>query len=165
MNDEDFEFGANSNAGRVEECSGTVECRSCNKFHGWCDEVTAKLKGEQMLPTADQPTGRTGRAKTNRLRPEDLNAQPREAKIKMVKADPDGKFGSQVIVKLAVNGEVKFWYISLAKNPNYKILTEKFGHDENDWAGETILLGTEKDEFSDNLFIRVSFPEENKKKK
>ena len=114
-----------------------------------------------MLPNPDQAPqrGANNQRKSNRLRVEDLSHEPREAKILAVKADPDGRFGAQVIAKIAVNGEIKFWYLDIKKNPNYKHLVGKFGNDENDWAGQRILLGLEQDNFSDNWFIRVTFSE------
>ncbi len=122
-----------------------------------------------MLPQADSTDSnraeRGAARKSNRLRVEDLSTTPRDAKIIAVKADLEGRFGAQVIAKLAVNGDTKFWYLSIKKNPNYKLLVEKFGHDENDWAGQKILLATQQDEFSDQYFVRVSFPQEAKTKK
>lgn len=119
-----------------------------------------------MLPNADQPqsSGRSGGSQktSNRLRSEDLSKEKRDAKILAVKADPDGRYGAQVIVKVAVNGGVKFWYLDIKKNPNYKLMVEKFGNDENDWVDARIQLDLEQDGFSDNWFIRVHFPETTK---
>lgn len=165
--DGSFEYGHNTEPAQ-EKCSGTVECSACKKFHGWCDEVEAKLKGETMLPNADQSDRSSGRRndggqrKSNRLRAEDLSTDKRDAKILAVKADPDGRYGAQVIAKIAVNGEVKFWYLDIKKNPNYKLLVDKLGHDENNWPDTRIQLDLEKDDFSDNMFIRVHFPEATK---
>ena len=147
---------------QTEACGGTVECRACGKFHGWCDELTKNKENITMLPQAEGSTSnrasRGDNNKSNRLRVEDLSTTPREGKIVAVRADLQGKYGAQVIVKLAVGGETKFWYLDIKKNPNYKLLTAKFGHDENEWVGQKILLGTEKDDFTDNYFVRVSFP-------
>ena len=82
------------------------------------------------------------------------------AKILMVKAE-ENKFQSgavQVICKVAINGEIRFWYLDIKKNPNYGLLTKKFGHDENEWIDKQILLGLEQNDFYENQLIRVSFP-------
>lgn len=122
-----------------------------------------------MLPGQDSGDGgrggRGGNRKSNKLTVEDLSVQPREAKILAVKAS-DGQFGPQVVVKLSVNGESKFWYVSTKKdkNPNYGLLLARFGRDENEWAGQKILLASELDDFTDNYYIRVSFPEKEAKR-
>jgi hypothetical protein len=156
MNDDtDFNHGFNEQMN--PECTGSIICSKCGKFHGYCDTIT-QLKEKQMLPNADSSQAERPSKKSNRLHTNDLTKQPREAKILMVKSDPNGRYGAQVICKLAVNGEIKFWYLDIKKNPNYRLLVDKFGNDENDWAGQKILLGLEQDEFSDNFFVRVSFP-------
>lgn len=166
MNDTDFTYGYGAEQYDPEtpllDCTGSVICSKCGKFHGYCDTIN-QLKEKQMLPNPDQEQGGSTRKTSNRLHVSDLSKQPREAKIVMVKADPKGRYGPQVICKVAVNGEVKFWYLDIKKNPNYKLLVSQFGNDENDWAGQKILLGTEQDEFSDNFFVRVSFPTEEKR--
>jgi hypothetical protein len=118
-----------------------------------------------MLPNADSSQAASPSKKSNRLHQTDLSKTPREGKIIMVKADPNGRFGAQVICKVAVNGEIKFWYLDIKKNPNYRLLVEKFGNDENDWVNQKILLGLDLDEFSDNYFVRVSFPATEKGRK
>lgn len=165
MNDTDFNYGANEQYDPetpLLDCTGRVQCTKCGKFFGYHDSIT-QLQEKQMLPNPDSTSGSSsggGRTQkpSNRLHVNDLSKQPRDAKIVMVKADPSGRYGPQVICKIAVNGEIKFWYLDIKKNPNYKLLVDKFGNEENDWAGEKILLGTEQDSFSDNYFIRVSFP-------
>ena len=121
-----------------------------------------------MLPQAEGTTSNraaSGKSNnSNRLKVEDLSMDPRSAKIQMVKADLEGRFGAQVIVKLSVNGMTKFWYLNIKTNPNYQLLVAKFGHDENDWAGEQILLGLVQDGFYDQYLIRVSFPAKSAKK-
>jgi hypothetical protein len=116
-----------------------------------------------MLPQSGGNTAsrasRGQKINTNRLKPEDLSSTPRDGKILAARADLNGKFGAQVILKVAVNGEIKFWYLDIKKNPNYQLLTEKFGHEENDWVNQKILLDTEQDEFYGNYYVRVSFPE------
>lgn len=167
MSDEDFDPNNFPEQEEIPSCGGSVECKACGKFHGWCDEVEIQLKGETMLPRSSGGSSSTqqsgGRAKpSNRLTTTDLSDTPREGKILMVKADPNGKFGPQAICKIAVNGEVKFWYLDIKKNPNYTILLDKFGENENEWAGQRIMLFNEQDDFSDNWFIRVTFPEKSK---
>lgn len=164
----DFEFGKNSNnPGTITECSGTVECTACGKHHGWCDDLTRILKGEQMLPQVPQGTqpsrsGTPAGKNTNRFRPEDLSGEPRQVKIVDVRVEEKPKNfggGAQVVAKVAVNGGTKFWYLDIAKNPNYEVLVAKFGHDENDWVQKTILCHAEEDGFYGNLVIKTTFPE------
>lgn len=87
-----------------------------------------------------------------------LSKQPKAGKILAVKVDTEGKFGTRVVCKLAFDGKTIFYGINIAKNPNYELMTARFGQDENDWVGQGILLGLEKDDFSDQYFVRVSFP-------
>lgn len=168
MTDTDFNYGANEQYDPetpLLDCTGRVQCTKCGKFFGYHDSIT-QLQEKQMLPNPESAGSGGGKTQkpSNRLQTTDLSRQPREAKIVMVKSDPSGRYGAQVICKIAVNGEVKFWYLDIKKNPNYKLLVDKFGNDENDWVSEKILLGVEKDDFSDNLFVRVSFPEATKTK-
>lgn len=168
MADTDFDYGwfDNTQQPPTEECGGTVECSVCGKFHGWCNELD-KLKENSMLPAADSTSGRgarSGQAKnSNRLRVDDLSKDPVEAKILMVKSDLDGKYGAQVIAKIAIKGDTKFWYLDIKKNPNYRLMVAKFGQDENEWVDQRILLGLEKDDFNDQFFVRVTFPAKEKR--
>lgn len=161
MSDTDFEFGANTQEG--SDCGGTVECSVCGKFHGWCNELD-KLKENKMIPSSGEAgsTGRRG-GTSNRLTAADLSKEPRDAKILAARYEAEGKFGKpQVIVKMAINGTIRFWYLDMKKNPNLQLLIEQFGKNENDWAGERILMGLEEDPFHDTWYPRVSFPEKDK---
>ena len=168
MSDTDFEFGHNApepEAQPESACMGSVLCEYCGKRHGYCSEVESQIKGEQMLPRPDEDgsstPARSKRAGSMRyLKNEDLSKTPKEAKIIGVKADPDNKFGAGVVLKMSLEGQTIFWTVRTKRNPNYRILTEKFGFDENDWNGNKILLFLEQDEFSDQFFPRVAFPTE-----
>lgn len=183
--DTDFPHGNNS-TGTVENCGGTVECRACGKYHGWCDELTAlrNLQGEKMLPEPGTPqqqqsTGRSRRTKTDNVW---LNVEfvsslgvvaegpGADAKCLAVKYEPHPKEkfgkqpGPQVVVKLAIGGQTKFWNLDIANNPNYKYLCEQFGKDENDWPGQKFQIGLEQHEFYDNLLLRAMFDKKEKEK-
>jgi hypothetical protein len=152
-------------------CMGSVECKVCRKHHGYCAEV-AEDKEKQMLPTGDNQetkgrSRRSGGSNMEYLKNEDLSKNPKEARILAVKLDPENKFGSRIIIKLSLEGAVKFWGVptSKSKSPNYRLLLEKFGPDENDWPDKKILLLLEQDEFSGNWYPRVDFPAEEKKRK
>jgi hypothetical protein len=125
--------------------------------------VRDSIEEYNMLPsssgsTTNRPQRAGQRGGMNYLKNEMLSTTPKDAKILAVKADSENQFGPRVICKLALNGEVVFWGVNIKKNPNYTILEKKFGLDENDWAGEKILLSLEKDDFTENYQIRVSFP-------
>lgn len=119
-----------------------------------------------MLPSADGAENHAPSPKSGMtyLRNEMLSRQPKEAKILAVRAN-DGKFGTQVVLKLSLDGKVVFWSITVKNNPNYRILERKFGRDENDWTGQKILIGLEQDDFSDAYYPRASFPAERTAKK
>jgi len=139
----------------------------CSVIRDRIESITNTIKeNATMLPqSSGQTASRTARGQknnSNRLRPEDLSSQAREGKILAARADLEGKYGAQVILKIAVNGEIKFWYLDIKKNPNYQLLTEKFGFDENEWVNQKILLGVEQDDFYGNYWVRVSFPENKK---
>jgi len=87
-----------------------------------------------------------------------LTQQPKEAKILDVRLDSENKFGPRVILKIAIGGSTRFFGVNLKKNPNYQILLDKFGRDENEWVGQKILIGLEKDEFTENYYSRITFP-------
>lgn len=165
MSDTDFEYGFGKDSEQAEVCTGTVECTACKKFHGWCDEVSKKLKGENMLPAPSSQNsssqGRSTGKNSNRLQVADLSMDPVSAKILAVQvAEKQAKWGggTQVVIKMAIKGAIKFWYLDVAKNPNYQILVNKLGQDENEWPDTEILMGLEKDDFHEVYYPRVTFP-------
>jgi hypothetical protein len=132
----------------------------------WTDEQLTAIEpmftGEQtnMLPQANTPAGKSQRRNNSGipyLKSEHLTKDVQSAKILAVKADPEGKFGPGVVLKLALSGILYFWTVTTT-NPNYAALTGQFGLDENDWAGKAIGLNLEKDDFSEKFFPHVSFP-------
>ena len=175
--DTSFEFGYNAQPEEQTDpnttdpnmdlvCMGSVYCSVCRKHHGYCSEVETQIKGENMLPRAEENDSQSAaprRGKTGGLRylkNEDLSANHEtDAKIQAVKPDANNRFGAAVVLKLTLNGTVIFWTVR-TKNPNYKILTDKLGHEENDWVGQKILLKLEQDDFSESYFPRVGFPTE-----
>jgi hypothetical protein len=161
MSDTDFEFGHNEPADY--RCMGSVQCKVCGKFHGYCAEVLEEKEKQKMLPTGDE-TPAAGKKRTGGmewLKNEDLSKTPKEAKILGVRLDGENRYGPRVNVKLALEGKIKFWGIPTAKSksPNYRLLLDKFGADENDWVDKRILILLEQDEFSGQWFPRVDFPE------
>lgn len=168
MSDTDFEFGHNAEnepAAVPEACMGNVTCEHCGKRHGYCSEVEQQLKEGTMLPKADsdgssQSSGTKKKGGIKYLTIEDLSRTPKEAKILAVKADADNRYGARVVLKISLDGTMMFWGVAIRKNPNYRLLTDKLGHEENDWVDARILLHNEKDEFSEQFFPRVSFPTE-----
>ena len=123
-----------------------------------------------MLPNAGQPQqGRrqqSGRGQTGALpylNADMLSTQPKEARILMVKNEPQHRFGPSVVVKLALEGKTVLWTLQINNNPNFGILLNKFGKDENEWVEKRILLVLEQDEFSEQYNIRTQFPPSQKK--
>lgn len=119
-----------------------------------------------MLPAADggsQDTGSRKRSKQGALTylTNDMlsSKEVRTGKILATKLDEENRFGARVILKMAFEGKTVFYGVNIKKNPNYKLLLDQFGREENDWVGNTIGLKLEKDEFTDGYFARVSFPE------
>lgn len=136
------------------------------------NEVIDKIKAitqhvkETMLPNADaepkKGQRRSGAGMTY-LTNEMLSRNPKEAKILACRLDPEGKFGARVILKLAMDGTIVYWGVNIKRNPSYRSLLSKFGPEENDWAAQRILLSLEKDEFSEQYFVHVSYPDPKKK--
>lgn len=173
--DTDFDYGFNDSPEtgtdidkRIAEqaagrCMGKVYCLDCNKYHGYCVEIEEKIK---MLPTGDEtPTGTKRKVGGMEfLKNEDLSRNPKEAKILAVRLDSENKYGPRINIKLAIDGKTKFWGVPTAKSksPNYRLLLDKFGAEENDWIDRRILLFLEQDDFSGNFFMRVDFPSEPK---
>lgn len=171
MSDTDFNFGKNveDESAKVPDyfegtgCMGSVRCTKCGKHHGYCIELEQEKK---MLPRpGDDSTNVPSRKKQTGsgmvyLRNEDLSLTPQEAKILAVKYDGENKFGARVIMKLAFQGKIFFKGLNIKKDPNYQIAIDHLGQDENDWAGQKILLSLEKDDFSEGYYQRISFPEE-----
>lgn len=119
----------------------------------------------EMLPNSGQPTqGRrqgSGRGAGNSLpflNADMLSTQPKEARILMVRNEPQHRFGPSVVVKLALEGKTVLWTLNVSNNPNFGILLNKFGKDENEWVDKRILLLLEQDEFSEQYNIRTQFP-------
>jgi len=170
----DFNFGSNQNEDidariareSATRCMEQVTCFSCGATHGFCAEITEDKEKMKMLPTGSEPQA-TSRGKKQGgmdwLKNEDLSTNPKEAKILMVRYNKEGRFGARVEMKLAIEGKIKYWGIPPkldSNSPNYKLLTSKFGHDENDWVDQRILLMLEKEDFGEQYFVRVDFPEE-----
>jgi hypothetical protein len=156
---------------RSEPTRGAVT--SVDEIVAYCKEriteITKHLKENTLLPKADSAPTTSGKSTRSRgqglnwLRNEDLSKTPKAAKILAVRYDGENKFGPRVILKMAFEGETKFWGVSIKKNPNYKLLLEKFGEDENDWVSSSILLWLEAEEFSEQYYTRVGFPEAKEK--
>jgi len=113
-----------------------------------------------MLPTAEQEQTKTKRSGKGipYITTDDLSRQPKEAKILDVRTDSENKFGPRVILKVAMDGKTWFFGVNIKKNPNYKLLLDKLGREENDWVGQKLLLNLEQDEFTENYYPRVTFP-------
>jgi hypothetical protein len=133
-------------------------------------ELMLLLKEKNMLPRSDSNDnssqnsgGRRGGSQDGlpRLTTKMLNRTPREARIIAVRA-LEGKFGPQVLLKLALDGQSVLWYLGVKNNPCFKALEHEFGNEENDWAQKTILLHNEQDEVTEQYFMRVTFPKEGK---
>lgn len=112
-----------------------------------------------MLPTqGGESRGNSRRSGGEKfLNNTDLSRSPKEVKIIAVKGEPESPKGARVILKLALEGKTKFWYMDVKKDPNYKTLTDKFGFDENDWVGQKFLIHLEPHEFFDNDVRRITF--------
>ena len=166
----DFAFGHNepqqqqaNDAFHDDGCMGPVHCTRCNKFHGYCREVAEEKERIKMLPTGNEQQSKTNNRKGGMdwLKNEDLGTTPKEAKILMVRYNKEGRFGARVEMKLAMDGKIKYWGFPPRvddKNPNYRDLTSKFGHDENNWVDQRILLYLEQEGFTGQYFVRVDFP-------
>jgi len=116
-----------------------------------------------MLPSSkggDSQPRRGGRSANGMtyLTNEMLSTTAKAAKIIAVRADSENKYGPRVILKLALDGQTIFWGVNIKKNPNYTLLEEKFGLDENEWVDKNIQLFLAKDDFSGQYFARVQFP-------
>lgn len=120
-----------------------------------------------MLPSGETSTASTKGKRAGALKyltNEMLSAKSQTpARITAVKVDEDNKYGARIILKLAMKGDTIFWGINIKKNPNYKLLTDKLGFEENDWVDQEILLGLDQDSFTGSYFARVDFPEKKKK--
>lgn len=161
--DTDFNYGQNEVQSDEDHCMGSVRCSQCGKHHGYCREIEEEKEKLKMLPTGNEAQSGTRRKASGMdwLKNEDLSVQSKEAKILMVRYNQEGRFGARVEMKLALDGKIKYWGVPPRlddKNPNYRILTEKFGHNENDWVDQRILLSLEKDEFTQQYFVHVDFP-------
>ncbi len=168
--DVDFDFGANVKdideriaEQQAERCMERVECPACGHSHGFCAEIKEDKEKYKMLPTGNEDSGRTrGKSTVKWLKVEDLSTTPKEAKVLAVNYNKEGRFGPRVELKLAFDGEITYWGVDPKKNsanPNYRDLTAKFGHDENNWVDQRILLYVEPHKFYEGQFnIRVDFP-------
>ena len=144
-----------------QDCDGSLICERCGKFHGRCSQATAIKENNMALPTGggSTQTSRSNQTGLPKLALSDLSRTPKEAKIGGVKI-VEGNFGTQVLVRLAIGGESRLWYLTanMKKNPNYKALIDKFGNEENDWVNQAILLSIVTDDVTEQQFIRVTFP-------
>jgi hypothetical protein len=149
-----------------ERCMETVTCFACGTVHGYCTEIKDDKEKLKMLPDGNE--AKRGRSNNkggmNWIKTETLSTTPEEAKILMVRYNEEGQFGAQVELKLAFKGQIYFWGLrpQMKNSPNYRLLKERFGSNENDWVDQRILLLLEQDQFSGRYFPRVDFPEEQK---
>lgn len=117
-----------------------------------------------MLPDATTATankqGKGGKGQW--ITKDDLNTQPKEFRILAVNVNKRSKFGTRVELKGAFEGQTKFWGTPVGPSdevgPNYEMLLQQFGNDENNWVGKVILLSLEQNSFSEKYYPRVSFP-------
>ena len=177
MNDTDFNYGHGADEKYDPEtplldCTGRVQCTKCGKFFGYHDTIS-QLQENQMLPESGEETqpsrgsGVPSGKNSNRFRPEDVPTE-RPVRIIAVKVEEKKKEfggGTQVVVKVAVNGGTKFWYLDIKKNPNFVDLRGFFGADENDWVDKVVLCKAEADGFYGNQVIRTRLEKEEKKPK
>ena len=134
-----------------------------------------KESEENMLPNAGSPSqGKRGGGGSRGggsggalpyLNADMLSTQPKEAKILMVRNEPQHRFGPSVVVKLALEGKTVLWTLNISNNPNFSILLHKFGKEENEWVDKRILLLLEQDEFNEQYNIRTQFPPKQDSKK
>jgi hypothetical protein len=123
----------------------------------------AKRIGESMLPQVGSGTGKRARTGIPFLTFEMLSTTPKNADIVDVKYDEANRFGPSVVLKLKLEGKATLWTVRIKDNPNYVILTEAFGHDEQDFKGKKIQLFMEKDNFSEQFFPRVAIADNAKR--
>lgn len=133
-----------------------------------------KKENEEMLPNAGSPQqGKRGGGSGSRgggpggalpyLNADMLSETPKEARILMVRNEPQHRFGPSVVVKIVLEGKTMLWTLNISNNPNFGILVNKFGKNEDEWVDKRILLLLEKDEFSEQYNIRTQFPISQKK--
>jgi len=111
-------------------------------------------------PSGNAASGRAGTADAGgRKKPtvpflsvEDLGSDPVTAKILGVDIRPS-KY-NDITVKLAVRGRSYFLGMK-DNNPNYEVLFNGLGPDENKWMGQEILMGLEFNDFYEKQFITV----------
>lgn len=168
----DFNYGANETESvdqriareHAERCMERIVCNVCGFSFGFCQELQDEKEKIRMLPSGNEQSSgkRTTKSGIKWLAPEDLNTTPQEAKILSVFYNKDGRYGARVEMKLAFDGEIVYWGVEPkkdSKSPNYKLLLEKFGANENDWIDQRILLYTEAHKFYEGQwYIRVDFP-------
>jgi hypothetical protein len=123
-------------------------------------------KGELiMLPAPKQAKGDQGQGGRGRggarerqepavpfLKVEHLTNDPVTAKVLGVRTENVG--WNDIVVKLAIKGRSFFLGLK-ADNPNYSVLINGLGRDENKWMGEEILIGNELNEFYEKNFVTV----------
>lgn len=138
-------------------CDGQILFDNANE---WLADMKTEEETDEMLPTSGSggtPKGKSRAGAMKFITNEMLSMQDQEATILGIKLDEENKFGARVILKLAFQGQTVFWGVNIKKNPNYQMMLEKFGPEENDWVNQKILLHLEKDDFTGNYFPTVAF--------
>jgi len=160
-------------------CMGNVNCQLCRKEFGYCNELDAELNAppnqengeeQEMIPRSQHSNAGNGNRGQNKkgsgldfLTIDMLSSEKEPIKILAARTQDDTfRPGNQLVaVKVQFKGKMLLWNLR-PNNPNLDIVGDMFGDDETKWAGKSMLIFKEKDDFDNKEWMRVEADEKKK---
>jgi hypothetical protein len=106
--------------------------------------------------TQDTPQGGNGRQGLPYLKAADASTTPTPARVMMARVQPDQFKKDMDVVALRLQYNRRDWLYNLRQtNPCFKVLLKAWGKDEEKWAGKELLIYTEEDDFTAQMFLRL----------
>jgi hypothetical protein len=139
-------------------------------------QITKKIKENTMIPSSttgqqantsrrgNQQAVRSGLPYLNQTNMGDYLELNVKYPAKIIDCRVNTSAPSPVTLKLAIKGKTCLWGLK-TNNPSLAILTDLFGNDENNWAGQNFQMWLHEDEFDGRIWPTCGPAEKEKKVK
>lgn len=157
-----FNFGYNRIERELDEnsgtCHGKVICCHCGRKYGTCGDVESiLLERDEMLKR--QQSGSDGRktragAGLTYLKIEHLSIDKRTCRIQAARQEKDKWDNDSVVLRVTYNSQTFLFQVN-SKSPNYNILIDLFGDNEETWPGNEFLIYLQQDVVTERYWPHV----------